>query len=194
MWRLVSRKGFQLGHVLLLNTNRKSHMSSTAPSHLTLSDFERSMSRSLRFWKPRSRNGPKIGHMLLLKRNGKSFTGSPLMWLHLTLVTLKGQCQGHIFGHRSRSQILKASGSRVRPCVTIKTPLNRKSHTGSPMTLSHLTLSDLVRWKSRSLRLRNLICRKRAQKGYMVLVDLNRTPYIRSNTCVIPWYGQDKVW
>ncbi len=47
--RLISRKGAELGHVLLLDTNRKSHMESpTAPSHLTLSDFVMSKSMSLR--------------------------------------------------------------------------------------------------------------------------------------------------
>ena len=46
--KLISRKGAELGHVLLLDTNRKSHMESpTAPSHLTLSDLVRSRSRSL---------------------------------------------------------------------------------------------------------------------------------------------------
>ncbi len=38
--RLISRKGSELGHVLLLDTNRKSHMESpTAPSYLTLGDL-----------------------------------------------------------------------------------------------------------------------------------------------------------
>ncbi len=47
--RLKSFKGSELGYMLLLDTNRKSHMDSpTAPSHLTLSDFVRSMCRSLR--------------------------------------------------------------------------------------------------------------------------------------------------
>ena len=45
----ISRKGSELGHVLLLDPNRKSHMESpTAPSHLILSDLVRSKSRSLR--------------------------------------------------------------------------------------------------------------------------------------------------
>ena len=49
--RLISRKGADpQSHVLLLNTNRKSHMGSlTAPSHMTLSDLERLNTRSLRF-------------------------------------------------------------------------------------------------------------------------------------------------
>ncbi len=47
---LISRKGVQLGPMLLLNINRKPYMESPmAPSHLTLSDLEMSKSRSLRF-------------------------------------------------------------------------------------------------------------------------------------------------
>ena len=39
------------GPILILNINRKPYMGSTmAASHLTLSDLERSKSRSLRFW------------------------------------------------------------------------------------------------------------------------------------------------
>ncbi len=41
----VSRKGAELGHVLLLNTNREPYMGSPmAPLHLTLSDLEKSWS------------------------------------------------------------------------------------------------------------------------------------------------------
>ncbi len=41
--RLISGKGAELGNVLLLYTNRKSHMRSpTVPSQLALSDIERS--------------------------------------------------------------------------------------------------------------------------------------------------------
>ena len=39
--------------------------------------------------------GAKLGHMLLLDTNRKAHMGNPLVWLHLTSVTLKGQCQGH---------------------------------------------------------------------------------------------------
>ncbi len=40
----------ELGHMLLLNINRKSDMRNPmAPSHLTLGDFERSKSRSLAY-------------------------------------------------------------------------------------------------------------------------------------------------
>ncbi len=48
--RLISRKGAELGHILLFNINRKAHMWGLITlSHLTLSNFERSKSRSLRF-------------------------------------------------------------------------------------------------------------------------------------------------
>ncbi len=46
---LIFRKGAELGHVLLLGTNRKSHMESpTAQSHFNLGNLVRSNSRSLR--------------------------------------------------------------------------------------------------------------------------------------------------
>ena len=48
LWRVISCKGAELGHMLLLNTNRKSYMGSPiVPSHLTLSDTER---LKLRCW------------------------------------------------------------------------------------------------------------------------------------------------
>ena len=37
----------------------------------------------------------ELGHMLLLNLNTKAHIGSPLIQLHLTLVTFKGLCQGH---------------------------------------------------------------------------------------------------
>ncbi len=46
----ISCKGAELGHMLLLNINRKAYKESPMPSsHLTLSDLERSNSRSLTF-------------------------------------------------------------------------------------------------------------------------------------------------
>ncbi len=48
--RLISRKRAVLGHVVLLNTNRKSYMGiALLPSHLTLDDLDRPRPRSLRF-------------------------------------------------------------------------------------------------------------------------------------------------
>ncbi len=54
--RLISRKAAELGHMLLLNTNRKSYVGSPIPlSHLTLSDLERA--------KLRCRNDLKLIHV-----------------------------------------------------------------------------------------------------------------------------------
>ena len=48
-WRLISHKGVKVGHMLLLNTSRKSYLRSPLPpSHLTLSDIK---SSKLRSWK-----------------------------------------------------------------------------------------------------------------------------------------------
>ncbi len=56
--------------MLLLNINRKPHMgSSMAPSHLTLSDLERSKPRSLRFQSFISRKVAQLGPMLLINMN-----------------------------------------------------------------------------------------------------------------------------
>ncbi len=65
------------------------------PSHLTLSDLERSKSRSLRFRSILTHKGAELGHILLLNINRKAYMGSALAQLHLTLVTLKGQCKFH---------------------------------------------------------------------------------------------------
>ncbi len=59
---LLSCNGAELGHILLLNINRKACMgSSKTLSHLTLSDLE----RSLRFRSLISRKGAELVHMLL---------------------------------------------------------------------------------------------------------------------------------
>ncbi len=66
-----------------------------APLHLTLSDLERSKSRSLRFQSLISRKGAQLGPVLLLNINKKPYMGSPMAPSHLTLSDLKGQTQGH---------------------------------------------------------------------------------------------------
>ena len=66
-----------------------------ALSHLTLSDLERSKSRSFKFCSIISRKGAKLGHMLQLIINRKEYIGSLMVCLHFTLATLKDQCQGH---------------------------------------------------------------------------------------------------
>ena len=57
---------------------------------------------------------------------------------------------------------------------------NRKPNTGSPMTLSYLTLSDLERSISRLFRFQRLISRKAAELGYMLILNTNRKSYIGS--------------
>ncbi len=53
--------------------------------------------------------------MLLINVNRKACMGSQLMRLHLTLVTLNGQCQGYSdFGFR---RLISREGA-VRSCVT----------------------------------------------------------------------------
>ena len=73
---LISRKGAQVGPMLLLNINRKPYMESPmAPSHLTLSDLERSKSRSFRFRSFISCKRVELGPILVLTINRKSYMG-----------------------------------------------------------------------------------------------------------------------
>ncbi len=67
---------------------------------------------------------------IILNINMKAYIGSPLMRLHLTLVTLKGQWQGH-----SGFEICK--GTELGHMLLLNT--NRKSYMRSLITLSHLT-------------------------------------------------------
>ena len=53
---------------------------------------------------------------------------------------------------------------------------------GSPMTLSDLTLSNLQRSKSRSLRLLSTIFCKGAELGHMLLLNMNSKLHIESPT------------
>ena len=59
------------------------------PSHSTLSDLERSKSRSQRFQRFISYKGAELGHMLLLSINGKGYMGSPITLSYLTLSDLE---------------------------------------------------------------------------------------------------------
>ncbi len=80
--------------MLLLNVNRKPYMEIPLTlSQVTLSNIERSKLRSLRFPSIICRKGAELAHMLLINR--KACMSSLLVRLQLTLVTLKGQCQGH---------------------------------------------------------------------------------------------------
>ncbi len=63
------------------------------PLLLTLSDLERSKSRSLRFQSLISHKGAKLGPMLLLTINRKPYMASLMTPSFLTLSDLKGQ--GH---------------------------------------------------------------------------------------------------
>ncbi len=58
-------------------------------SQLTLSDHERSNSRSLTFWSLIYHKGAELGHMLLLNIKRKAYMGSPVTLLHLTLNDLE---------------------------------------------------------------------------------------------------------
>ncbi len=74
---VISRKGAELGPMLLLTINRKPYMASPMKSLLlTLSDLERSKSRSFRFQSLISRKGAELGPMLLLTINRKPYTAS----------------------------------------------------------------------------------------------------------------------
>ncbi len=67
------------------------------PSHSTLSDLEKSNSRSLRFRNLASRKGAELGHVFLLNINRKTYMGSPMALLHLTLSDIERSLryQGH---------------------------------------------------------------------------------------------------
>ncbi len=50
--------------------------------------------------------------------------------------------------------------------------INRKSYMGSPMTISHLTLSDLENSISTSLRFQKLISRKGEELGHILSITI----------------------
>ncbi len=76
-------------------------------------------------------------------------------------MTLKGQIQGH--SHFAALYIYH-KGPELSHMLLLN--INRKAYMGSPMTLSHLTLSDLERSKSRALKFRKLLSRKGAELGH----------------------------
>ncbi len=65
---------------------------------------------------------------------------------------------------------------RVRHVITVY--VNRKPFMASPMTLSHLILSDLERSISMSLTLWSLISCKGAELGHILLLNINRKAYM----------------
>ncbi len=60
----------------------------------------------------------------------------------------------------------------------------RKAYKGSPLTLSHLNLSDLERSKSRTLKFRSIISRKGAVVGHMLQLDINRKAFWGVMVCL----------
>ena len=71
--------------------------------------------------------------MLLSNINRKACMGSPLVLLHLTLVTLKGQSRSLRF-----RKVISAKGAELGHVLLLNT--NSKSHMGSPKAPSNLTL------------------------------------------------------
>ncbi len=134
--------------------------SPTAPLNLTLSDLERSNSRSPRFWRLISRKGAQLSPMLLLHINRKPYMGSPMALLHLTLSDLERSRSRRFLvkvTHTSKPyisprfwRIISHTGAELGLMLLLN--IDRKPYIGSPMALPHLTLSDLERSESRSFR------------------------------------------
>ncbi len=106
--------------MLPLNIDRKPYTCMGSPmtvSNLTLSDLERSksrsMSKSLTFPSLIFRKGAQLGPMLLLIINRKPCMGSTMTASHLTLNDLE---KSRSLGFQS---LITRKGDRVRPYVTI---------------------------------------------------------------------------
>ncbi len=143
-------------HVFTVYINRKPHMMSPmTSSHLTLSDIERSNSRSLRFQSLVSCEYAEIGHMLLLNINRKAYMTSPMILSHLTLSDLeRSNSRSLIF-----RSLISCKGAELGYMLLLN--INRKAYMGSPMIVTF----DLEwPWKvnSRLLRFRNLIISSRS--------------------------------
>ncbi len=96
--KAFSRKGAELGHMVLWNTNRKLYMGSQmAPWHMTLSALDMSKSVSISF-RLISRKGAELGHMLLLHTNKKSYMVRPMAGVfsfssdHIACLMQNGSC------------------------------------------------------------------------------------------------------
>ncbi len=134
--------------MLLLNINRKPYKESPRVlSHLTLSDLERSKSRSLRFRSLISRKWAMLGHMLLLNLNRKPYMGESNGTFTFDL---EWPWKVQLKVTKFRSLI---SRKRAKLGHTLLLNINRKPYMGSPMAWSDLTLSDLERSNSRSLKI-----------------------------------------
>ncbi len=88
----LPRERPELGHMLVLNANRKINMvSPMASSDLTLRDLERSRSRRLRFWRHVSHMGAALGRLLHVVIRNHILTWSPVVQPDWPWVALKGQ-------------------------------------------------------------------------------------------------------
>ncbi len=88
-------------------------------------------------------------------------------------MTLTSQCQGH-----SDFKGLHLAKEQLGHTLLLDT--TRKPYMGSSMTLSQLTLWDLKRSKSMSLRFRSIIYSKGAELGNMSLLNINGKVYMSS--------------
>ncbi len=165
---LISRKGVELGPMILLTINRKPYMASLITSSLwTLIDLQRSKSKSLRFQSPISHKGAELGHKLLLPINRKPYMASLMTPPPLTLSD----------SSKSRSlrfqSLISRKGAELDHMLVLT--INRKQYMTIPMALSNLTLTDLQ--GSRSLRF--------SVVGYPYVIDI----FASSNITTI-WKSQ----
>ncbi len=120
---LISCKGAELGHMLLLTIDRKAYKETPmASSHLTLSDLQRSNSRSFTFCSLIYHKGAELGHMLLLNINRKAYMGSPMTLSHMTLSDLE----------RSKSGSLKSESLYSITCLDRRLPRETTGLEGPP--------------------------------------------------------------
>ncbi len=78
----MSCKGVYLAQMLPLNINTKMGCNE---SHSSMSDLERSNTKSLRVRSLAPRKGAELGHIVLLNVNRNPYMGSPMAPRHLTL-------------------------------------------------------------------------------------------------------------
>ncbi len=112
-----------------------------ALSDLTLSDIERSTSRSLRFQSIISRKGAELGRMLLLTMYRKPYMGSPMTPSLFHLNDLE-RSKSRLLTFQS---IISRKGAELGSMLLLILTINRKPYIWNPMTRLHLTLCDLER-------------------------------------------------
>ena len=127
--------------------------SPVTPLLLTLSDLERSKSRSLGFQDLISRKGAELSPILLLTINRKAYMAS--------LITSSLWTLGDLERSKSKSlrfqRLISRTGAELNPMLLLT--INRKSYMASLMTPSLLTLSEL---------------------GTMLILTVNRKRYLAS--------------